>query len=261
MDPVVYDERPTRHPSEAAIDEADGPEVEGISPKRARLLQDWLHVRQSSLFGTTPRPATAARAQLIKKRHPSEDEYAELGGMSDEAIHAKTGKTWRGWVEALDAINATSKPHREIAEHLFESFESVSDWWAQTITVGYERIRGLREHGQRRGGGFDVNKSKTIPVPVAVLYEGWVNEERRTQWLPGAELEIRKATPNKSIRARWGNGTALEAYFTAKGDAKSTVSLPHRELPDKKTADDTRAFWTERLAALAGLLTMNGDDE
>lgn len=204
---------------------------------------------------------TAARAQLIQKRNPPEDEYAELGGMSDKAVQSKTGKTWKEWVEALDAVKATSKPHREIARHVSETYEEVSDWWAQTVTVGYERIRGLREPGQRRGGGFEVNKSKTIPVPVSELYCAWVEPEWRALWLGDPDLEIRTSTTDKSIRGRWGNGTAIDAYFTAKGDAKSSVSLQAKQLPDKEAADEERTFWTEKLSALASFLTANGEDE
>ena len=203
---------------------------------------------------------TAARSQLIKKRNPDPTEYATLAGMSDDAVRAKTGKTWAEWVAALDEIGATSKPHREIARHVAERYEGVSEWWAQSVTVGYERIRGLREPGQRRGGGFDVNKSKTVPVAVDVLFRAFAEDDRRDGWLGDLDLSVTTANPNKSLRGKLGNGTALDAYFTAKGDAKSSVSLQHRKLPDKETAESMRAFWTERLAELTDLLTSNGED-
>lgn len=203
---------------------------------------------------------TAARAHLIKKRNPDEGEYAEIAGMRDEAVQAKTGKTWKEWVDALDAVNATSKPHREIAQHVAATYDEVSDWWAQQVTVGYERIRGLREAGQRRGGGFDVNKSKTFHVPVADLYDAFAAEDRRPHWLTPDELGVRTANANKSIRGTWGNGTLVDAYFTDKGDAKSSVSVQHRNLPDKAAAEETRAMWTDHLAALGRYLTSNGED-
>ena len=46
----------------------------------------------------------------------------------------------------------------------------VPGWWAQTVTVGYERIKGLRAVGQRRDGTFEANKSRTFAVPLARLY-------------------------------------------------------------------------------------------
>src|SRR5438445_11667536 len=82
---------------------------------------------------------TAARLQIVKKK---EADYAELAGMSEAAIKKATGRPWAEWVKLLDAAGASSKPHRDIARHV--SSLGVPDWWSQTLTVGYERIRGLR---------------------------------------------------------------------------------------------------------------------
>ena len=71
--------------------------------------------------------------------------------MTDAAIAAKTGRTWRQWVDALDADGAASMTHRDIAA-MVHAKHHVGDWWAQTVTVGYERVKGLRERGQRRNG-------------------------------------------------------------------------------------------------------------
>ncbi len=122
------------------------------------------------------------------------------------------------------------------------------------MTVGYERIRGLREPGQRRGGSLEVNKSKTVGVPVGALYRAFADGGRREARLPDAPLEIRTATKDKSLRITWGDGTSVDVYFTDQGERKSSVALQHRKLPDKATAERLRAFWGERLAALAAWL-------
>lgn len=77
-------------------------------------------------------------------------------------------------------------------------------------------------------------------------------------WLDDPDFEIRTETTNKSIRAILGNGTAVDAYFTAKGNAKSVVSVQHTKLPDRATADEVRVLWTERRSALNVFLTANG---
>ena len=127
-------------------------------------------------------------------------EMAALAGMSDEAVRAKTGRTWSQWVRALDDVDAATMPHREIARHVRENYEGVSGWWAQTVAVGYERIRGLREIGQRRGGGYDANKSKTFAVPVSRLYRAFSVKRTRERWLADVELRIRTSTVDKSMR-------------------------------------------------------------
>jgi hypothetical protein len=211
---------------------------------------------------------TTARAQLLAKRErrkkakrqaapmapqPDPSGYAELAGMSDEAVARRTGKSWEEWVRTLDDRNAASKPHREIAAALKEDF-GVSSWWAQTVTVGYERIKGLRDIGQRRGGGYEAGKSKTFPVPLARLYGAFSDPENRERWLPGVELEVRNATEERSMRITWEDDTSVGLRFTAKGDAKSHVQIEHGKLATKKEAEAKKAYWAERLAVFGELL-------
>jgi hypothetical protein len=208
--------------------------------------------RVRSRMRKTGESYTAARSRVVAKRGPAPADYAELAGMSDAAVQKKTDRTWGGWVRALDAAGAAELPHRDIARHVQSEYD-VSGWWAQTITVGYERIRGLREKGQRRGGGYDVNKSKTYPVPVAVLY-GAFGARKRGRWLD-AGVVVKKATREKSMRLTFEDGTPVEVYFWEKGPAKSQVQLQHRKLPTRSAAERMRTFWTERLAALADELS------
>jgi hypothetical protein len=202
---------------------------------------------------------TAARAQLLRKRSPSPAaspttkasvDLAAIAGMRDDAVLAKTGKTWSQWVRALDAIDAASLPHREIASRLSTDFE-VPAWWAQMVTVGYERIRGLREKGQGRDGVYEVGKSKTFPVPIDELYAAF---GRRRRWLADVEPTVKRATDRKSVRMTWPDGTKVEVLFFAKGAAKSMLNIQHRGIKGRAAADQLRAFWTARLATLGEVL-------
>ncbi len=62
--------------------------------------------------------------------------------LSDEAIRQGSGKTWAEWVEILDTWGAADKQHKEIARYVSDL--GVDGWWAQGVTVGYERIKELR---------------------------------------------------------------------------------------------------------------------
>lgn len=204
---------------------------------------------------------TAARAQIVKGRTSSPKppapvpvkDYAAVAGMSDAAVKAATGCTWKAWVDALDYANAHTWPHREIAEYVRKKFK-VQDWWTQTVTVGYERIRGLREIGQRRGGSYEATKSRTFAVPVARLYAAFTEARPRARWLPGIALTVRKATPNRSVRITWADDTSVEVWLTAKGAAKSHAQVAHRKLPSRESADRAKVFWNERLDALEAFL-------
>lgn len=183
---------------------------------------------------------TAARAQLL----PREQE-PDVG---------PTRRPYREWFAELDEWGAIDRSHKEIAAWLMNE-QGVAGWWAQNITVEYERARGLREVGQGRDGFFRVNASKTVAVPVEELYAAVVDAVRRDEWLPGVVLRERTATPHRTARFDWGEGSTRVIFgFEVKGDGKSTVALSHERLPDSETAATMRAFWRERLSGLKALL-------
>ncbi|HEV8660609.1 MAG TPA: hypothetical protein VGS96_18545 [Thermoanaerobaculia bacterium] len=193
---------------------------------------------------------TAARLQLVRKKEPVPN-YADAAGMSDAAVRKQTGRDWAEWVNVLDAVQAAEKPHREIARYV--SSIGTPDWWSQTVTVGYERIRGLRERGQRRGGGYETNKSRTFAVPIAKLYGAFANARLRKRWWPD-KLDVRSANPNKRMRISMKDDTVVEIGFMSKGDAKSAVAIQHSKLPDRSTAAKMKQWWTERFDALSEVL-------
>ncbi len=184
---------------------------------------------------------TAARAQLVKKSEQTRSNYAQVAGMSDASVTKRTGRTWEQWVGVLDRAEAAQKPHREIA--LYVSSLGTPGWWSQMVTVGYERIRGLRDRGQRRGGGYETSKSRTFPVPVGALFGAFANVRQRRQWLP-VKIAVRSATPQKRMRVTWDDDTVVVLEFTPKGSAKSVVALGHLKLPDKSAADAMKKAWS-----------------
>jgi uncharacterized protein YndB with AHSA1/START domain len=194
---------------------------------------------------------TASRLQLLKKDQPTSN-YAQVAGMSDASVSKRTGRTWAQWVRVLDAAKASEKPHREIAEYV--SSLGTRDWWSQMVTVGYERIRGLRDRGQRRGGGYEATKSRTFNVPVEKLFDAFANARTRRRWLP-VKIAVRSATPRKYMRLAWQDGAPVQVGFTAKGAGKSAVAVAHQKLPDKAAADAMKRTWSEHFDRLGQLLS------
>jgi len=194
---------------------------------------------------------TTARLHLVKKEEAPPPDFAALAGLSDESVKKATGCAWEKWVFVLDKAGGKEMSHPELAKHIREKYKTPS-WWTQMVAVGYERIRGLRAQGQQRSGDWSVSKSKTVGVPLPKLYAAF-NARGRAKWLD-AKLTVRTATPQKSMRARWEDGTPVDIGFYARG-AKSQVALQHRKLATKADADRMRAFWSARLDVLASLLT------
>jgi hypothetical protein len=112
-------------------------------------------------------------------------------------------------------------------------------------------MRAVGEHAD----GFAITASRTVAVPVEVLYESVADPERRQDWLPVGELRERTALPHRSLRYDWHDGaTRVNVFFDAKGDAKSTVTVSHERLPNSGEAERMKAYWRERVAALKAQL-------
>jgi hypothetical protein len=226
---------------------------EAYSAARAHILKS--PRRKSRPAGDTvsrltPPAAPAAPASPAAPAAPTQKQYAELAGMSNAVILEKTGRTWEDWVRVLDGHGADRMAHSEVARLLSTTY-NVRPWWTQMVTVGYERLKGLRARGQRRNGTFEASKSRTFNVPVATLFEAWSDPAQRRRWLDEPDLKVRTATAPKSMRLGWPDGTIVAVWFTAKGASKSAVALAHTKLADRETADRLKAYWAERLAALA----------
>jgi hypothetical protein len=190
---------------------------------------------------------------MPKPRSDPTPDYATLARMSDAAVQAATGCTWEKWVYVLDRKKAHEWEHKEIARYVHETYK-VPGWWSQTVTVGYERIKGLREKGQRRGGSYEASKSKTYPVPISRLYAAWKDGRLRKKWLPKAKLVIRAAQEDRSLRITWPDGTSVACWFTSKSSGKSSVQVQHTGLATRADIAVRKAYWAERLAALGEVL-------
>jgi hypothetical protein len=176
---------------------------------------------------------TAARAMLL-----SGDEPDGWLATSDERIRERTGRGWEEWFDRIDEWGELT--HREIARRIAAelSIDPLA-WNAQAITMSYERTRGGRLPGQR-DDGFAVTATKTLPVPVEQLFDAFLAQ---------AELSERTSTRPRSARFDWGD-SRVNAVFTAKGEASSSVSVEHRRLADPDEAERMKAFWRERLTQL-----------
>jgi hypothetical protein len=220
---------------------------ESYTAARAQLL-----ARPGSRTSRAAAAADGAYGRAGVQVAPAAD-FAALAGMSDAAVKKATGCTWDRWVWALDKVKAHEWPHRAIAEYVHEKYQ-VPGWWTQTVTVGYERIRGLREIGQRRGGSYEAGRSRTFAVPVGRLYRAFAEPRTRRRWLEADGLTVRTATKDRSMRITWADGTSVELWFSAKGPGKAAVAVQHTRLASREATLTSKAYWGAQLDELAELL-------
>lgn len=176
-----------------------------------------------------------------------------LAGVGSEAVMRATGRAWDEWLTVLDRAGAKAMPHKEIALMLSRKFR-VPDWWSQMVTVGYEQARGLRAVNQK-ANGFATSSSKTFGVDVDDLFAAWSEPRQRAKWLPGAPIEVRKATSGKSMRITWTpGGSSVDVNFFAVGRGKSRVQVEHGKLASAAAAARQKTYWSEALGRLKGFL-------
>jgi hypothetical protein len=204
---------------------------------------------------------TAARHQLLAKSGApaAEPEPAPLEPepapqdllVSEDAMVRGSGRDHAAWFAILDAWRASERRHGEIAAWLQEA-HGVGGWWAQAITVDYERARGMRSRHQM-GDGFSVSASKTIAADGATLLAAFTDEAIRRRWLAGASMTPRPTRAAWTARFDWHDPTSrVVVTVDPKGPAKATVSVQHEKLPDAATADAHKVAWRGWLGRLKG---------
>jgi hypothetical protein len=213
------------------------------------------HVRER--MTKTGESYAAARSQVVQKRDRVNTARTKLADTADrpaeDKLTAATGKSWEAWFSILDRWGARVRKHGETAAYLMEE-HSVPGWWAQSITVWYERSRGMRLKHQQKDG-FTVTASKTVAVPADVLFDAFVEPRSRRKWLTDGTMRLRTSQPGRGARFDWtGGATRVVAWFEPKGATKATVSVAHERLPDPDEAETAKLAWRQRLVALKSFL-------
>ncbi len=174
----------------------------------------------------------------------SEPEFA------DDALRERTGQGWDDWCDVVEAWPGRDSGHTAIATYLRDE-RGVEAWWAQTITVGYERIVGLRLPYQRPDGTFTANKSMTVGVDAEVLREMLLDDELRQHLFLGEDTELRSKPVSKTVRLQIGPGIALLSLVGSNG--KTKVTIAHEHLPTYDDVAKWKFYWSEWLRAIDGV--------
>jgi uncharacterized protein YndB with AHSA1/START domain len=186
-------------------------------------------------------------------------------------VKKATGKTWNEWFGLLDRAGAREMEHREIASQLLDRGPISNAWWAQTVTVKYERSRGLREIGQTKSAGFEIGVSKTLPLSIDEAWELIAEPVGLKIWLgtlsrailkkgevyktdEGTQGEIRSIVPGKRLRLTWrpigkDKSSTLQINLLSKGE-KTSVRIHHERLSDAKEREEMRRHWKKVLENL-----------
>lgn len=177
------------------------------------------------------------------------------GAVTEVRCIEVTGHGFDHWIAVLDRFGAAKQGHAASARHL-QHDHGLSAWYAQSLTVVYERARGLRVCNEG-SGGFQVSVSRVLPAPYEAARRYLVDPAARDTWLDEVDVGVAEQIRAADLRSRddavWVRlrfpESRVELRISAKGEKSSTVARVE-QLPDAEAVEPARAAWRSVLEAL-----------
>jgi len=198
----------------------------------------------------------AARRALLHQAPPpgtaAGRPWVSAPDLSDDTVRESTGHGWDEWVALVDAGPGRDAGHTAIAAWVVEHHD-VSGWWAQSVTVGYERITGLRVPGQRPDGTFSVSRSRLLDLDRDAFRAMLDDDADRADLVPGLTLTPRSRPGARNPRfgvsdADGAHGVLLVSLDPA--GQRLRVTATHEQIATAAAAEHWKAYWADWLAAL-----------
>ena len=195
---------------------------------------------------------------------------ATKGSVSDAMARRKTGHALDHWFAILDRFGGIEKGHPASARHLHDD-HGLPGWYAQGITVAYERARGARSIHQRMSGEYEVSVTKTVNGDTRTVARAFTSAATRQRWLrhaaadlarsltdgllsPSSKGVVIRADGQGRFRYRW-DSTTVQFHLLPKGTNRTSVVVTHMKLAGPQDVERRRAEWRVALAALAAAST------
>ncbi len=201
-------------------------------------------------MATTGERYMAARQVLLDQAQSPDRRWVSPPEFSNDAVTEATGKGWDQWCDVIEAFPGHTEGHAAIAAYLVNTV-GVDPWWAQSVTVGYERITGLRLPYQRPDGTFTATKSKMVAADGDELRSMLLDDDGRRALFPGWSTTLRSKPTSKAIRIEIGPGVAQIA-IDPKSDGRSKVTVAQEGLPAFDDVEEWKFYWSDWLDAIDG---------
>jgi hypothetical protein len=181
------------------------------------------------------------------------EDWAAQPQHSDELVREKTGRGWSDWVGAIAAGPGSRAGHTAIADWV--AAQGVDSWWAQAVTVGFERICGLRLPGQMPDGTFTISRSRVIRMSPDELRSLLLDERWRRGQMRGIALALRSKPEAKSPRFELvldGEPHGSVSFTTdAAGAGRTRLGVAHAGLASEAAGERWKSYWSDWLRGLS----------
>jgi hypothetical protein len=211
-------------------------------------LHDTFKRRVRARMSKTGERYAAARRVVLAERAGARRTWAAEPEIGDTKLKEVTGKGWDAWCDLIDGWPEHDRGHSAVASWVQAEF-GIDGWWAQTVTVGWERITGRRVPYQMADGTFTISRSRTVTIDTTALRQALLSDDQRVDLFPGHDTVLRSRPTTKALRVAIGDGIAL---FTidALGDGRAKMVVSHEKLPSSEAAEEWRFYWSEWLDAI-----------
>ena len=196
---------------------------------RARALKSVIRSRIAKTgerYTTARRHVLAARPPALRASRPRRPcaartpvpTAAAKGSVSDATARARTGHGLDHWFAVLDRVRrGGAGAHRRRPPSVRHA--QGAGWYAQGITVAYERARGVRAVNQRRDGVYEVSATKIVAAGTREVVD---RLQRRAA--TGALDQGARARPGQGA-GHGAAGAGIEGFRRA-GRRTGALSLP-----------------------------------
>lgn len=176
--------------------------------------------------------------------------------VSDDKLVAATGRSRTEWHELLDAQEANTWTHPQIAGWLVET-HGVDGWWAQGITVAYEQAKGMRVPGQQPDGTFSTSSSTSLPGAQQEVLDLVIGAYTAVNGSDPASVSREAKHPT----ARWKltDGTSVLATVSPGSSGKSRAVLTHSKLDSEARLAPAKTELADILSELASRVDRSVD--
>lgn len=189
-----------------------------------------------------------------------------MARIGPKAIQKSTGKKLSDWVDIIQRSGFSEASHKSIADFLHQKYQ-LSFWWAQEITVLFEKHIGKRVTGQTQNGRFQVGVSKTLAINSTLVWNFLVSPEfnqlitgdftpqelnSAAEAINGIRYKTTTFQPFSHFRMQWKKRewdkySVLQVRLTSKSDHKTTLTFHKENLPDQNQRKELKLFWSQIL--------------
>lgn len=235
---------------------------------QARKLKKQIRTRARK----TGESYTAARRLVLRQKgsrtvappNPVPPAVPEALLRSEPRLVERTGHGWAHWFALLDAYGAAAKGHTATARYVSKD-HGVDGWYAQQITVQYERARGLRGTNQRMSGEYEVSVSKVLKAPVAKVVKALRDARARGVWAAALDPDLLRAFEgavggakglrkrergDARLRFKAPSGVTVALYLDPKPEGRSLLVAQSMKLRGAGDIDRYRSAWKQAFTAL-----------